>query len=93
MVSLVHTWMRNMSEMMLLLPILWFLPLTGAAPSLTTEQLDTGVVSFLFYLLKEKEGARGSQAFLSASTNELGRCGFFFLSNPTTLWRGFPLLP
>lgn len=46
-----------MSEMMLLLPILWFLPLTGAAPSVTTEQLDTGVVSFLFYLLKEKEGA------------------------------------
>ncbi|XP_045923274.1 matrix metalloproteinase-17 isoform X2 [Micropterus dolomieu] len=43
MVSLVHTWMRNMSEMMLLLPILWFLPLTGAAPSVTTEQLDTGV--------------------------------------------------
>uniref|UniRef100_A0A8C6LH69 Matrix metalloproteinase-17 n=1 Tax=Nothobranchius furzeri TaxID=105023 RepID=A0A8C6LH69_NOTFU len=30
-------------EMLLLVPMLWFLPLTGAAPSLTTEQLDTGV--------------------------------------------------
>ncbi|XP_041816237.1 matrix metalloproteinase-17-like [Chelmon rostratus] len=40
----VHKWMRNISpEMLLLVPILWFLPLTGAAPSLTTEQLDTGV--------------------------------------------------
>ncbi|KAJ4926303.1 hypothetical protein JOQ06_008483, partial [Pogonophryne albipinna] len=29
--------------MLLLVPILWFLPLTGAAPSLTNEQLDTGV--------------------------------------------------
>ncbi|XP_034085136.1 matrix metalloproteinase-17-like isoform X2 [Gymnodraco acuticeps] len=45
MVSLVlHKWMRNISpEMLLLVPILWFLPLTGAAPSLTNEQLDTGV--------------------------------------------------
>ncbi|KAE8284937.1 Matrix metalloproteinase-17 [Larimichthys crocea] len=40
----VHKWMRNISpEMLLLVPMLWFLPLTGAAPSVTTEQLDTGV--------------------------------------------------
>ncbi|XP_034752882.1 matrix metalloproteinase-17-like [Etheostoma cragini] len=45
MVSLVlHKWMRNTSpEMLLLVPILWLLPLTGAAPSQTTEQLDSGV--------------------------------------------------
>ncbi|KAK5851857.1 hypothetical protein PBY51_023375 [Eleginops maclovinus] len=45
MVSLVlHKWMGNISpEMLLLVPILWFLPLTGAAPSQTNEQLDTGV--------------------------------------------------
>ncbi|KAF6725969.1 Matrix metalloproteinase-17 [Oryzias melastigma] len=37
-------WMRNMSpKMLLLLQILSCLPLTGAAPSLTTEQLDMGV--------------------------------------------------
>uniref|UniRef100_A0A4W6BZ70 Matrix metallopeptidase 17 n=1 Tax=Lates calcarifer TaxID=8187 RepID=A0A4W6BZ70_LATCA len=36
--------MRNISpEMLLLVQILWFLPVTGAAPSLTTEQLDMGV--------------------------------------------------
>ncbi|XP_070780877.1 matrix metalloproteinase-17 [Enoplosus armatus] len=42
---ILHKWMRNISPEMLLLlvPILWFVPLTGAAPSLTTEQLDTGV--------------------------------------------------
>uniref|UniRef100_A0A3B3YEB3 Peptidase metallopeptidase domain-containing protein n=1 Tax=Poecilia mexicana TaxID=48701 RepID=A0A3B3YEB3_9TELE len=35
---------RNISpEMLIFLPILCFLPLTGAAPSLATEQLDTGV--------------------------------------------------
>lgn len=51
----VHKCMRNISPEMppplllllpLLVPILWLLPLTGAAPSATTEQLDTGVVSF-----------------------------------------------
>ncbi|XP_043951827.1 matrix metalloproteinase-17 isoform X1 [Gambusia affinis] len=44
-------WMRNISHEMLLLlllllplvPVWCFLPLTGAAPSLTTEQLDMGV--------------------------------------------------
>ncbi|MED6245879.1 hypothetical protein ATANTOWER_009525 [Ataeniobius toweri] len=36
--------MRNISpEMLIFLPVLCFLPLTGAAPSLTTEQLDMGV--------------------------------------------------
>ena len=58
MISLVlHKWMRNTSpEMLLLVPILWLLPLTGAAPSQTTEQLDMGVVSFLplFYLEKQR---------------------------------------
>ncbi|KAM7369170.1 hypothetical protein PAMP_013463 [Pampus punctatissimus] len=39
-----YKWMRNISlEMLLLVPILCFLPLTGAAPSLTTEQLDMGM--------------------------------------------------
>ncbi|PWA26569.1 hypothetical protein CCH79_00000758 [Gambusia affinis] len=45
-------WMRNISHEMLLLllllplvPVWCFLPLTGAAPSLTTEQLDMGVSS------------------------------------------------
>lgn len=50
----VHKCMRNISPemlpspllLLLLVPILWLLPLTGAAPSATTEQLDTGVVSF-----------------------------------------------
>lgn len=52
----VHKWMRNISpEMLLLVPMLWFLPLTGAAPSVTTEQLDTGVVSFLPFLLRGLE--------------------------------------
>lgn len=58
----VHKCMRNISPemlpspllLLLLVPILWLLPLTGAAPSATTEQLDTGVVSFLFHLLMEK---------------------------------------
>lgn len=46
-----HRWMRIISpEMLLLVPILWFLPRTGAAPSGSTEQLDTGVVSFLPFL-------------------------------------------
>ncbi|XP_075999466.1 matrix metalloproteinase-17-like, partial [Genypterus blacodes] len=47
MVSLdLHTWMmRNIfPEMLLMLGILWFSPLTGAAPSLATEQPDMGVV-------------------------------------------------
>ncbi|XP_037547976.1 matrix metalloproteinase-17 [Nematolebias whitei] len=35
---------RNITpDMLLFVPILWFSALTGAAPSLTTEQLDTGV--------------------------------------------------
>ncbi|XP_067340934.1 matrix metalloproteinase-17 isoform X2 [Channa argus] len=39
-----HKWIRNISlEMLLFIPMLWLLPLTGAAPSLTTEQLDMGV--------------------------------------------------
>ncbi|KAF7664547.1 hypothetical protein LDENG_00174200 [Lucifuga dentata] len=39
-----HTWMRTiLAEMVLMLMILWCLPQTGAAPSLTTEQLDMGV--------------------------------------------------
>ncbi|TNN56500.1 hypothetical protein EYF80_033297 [Liparis tanakae] len=39
-----HKWMRSIPpEMLLLVQILLFLPLTGAAPSLTNEQLDTGV--------------------------------------------------
>lgn len=48
-------WMRNISHEMLLLlllllvPACCFLPLTGAAPSLTTEQLDMGVVSYYFF--------------------------------------------
>ncbi|TNN71602.1 hypothetical protein EYF80_018127 [Liparis tanakae] len=33
--------------MLLLVQILWFLPLTGAAPSQMTEQLDTGVIRIL----------------------------------------------
>ena len=46
----VPMWMRNMSPemllLMLLVQILWVLPGTGAAPPLSAEQLDTGVVSF-----------------------------------------------
>lgn len=51
---LLHMRMRNMSpEMLIFLPILCFLPLTGAAPSLATEQLDTGVVSWHYYFYLE----------------------------------------
>lgn len=50
MVSVVLLRRRNVScQMLLLLQMLGFLPQTQAAPSLTTEQLDMGVVSFFFF--------------------------------------------
>lgn len=39
----------EMPPLLLLVPVLWFLPLSGAAPSPAAEQLDTGVVSFLTF--------------------------------------------
>lgn len=54
--------MRNISaEMLLLLHILGVLPLARAAPSQTTEQLDTGVVSFIFYFCFKSNYSWGAE--------------------------------